>query len=55
MNNIKYEEQSAMDIAYESYCRVYLWDLDTPLPREDFEKRLEEDEDFRKVYGPETE
>lgn len=49
---MEYTEQTEMDIAYESYCRVYLWDLDEPLPREDFEKRLEEDEEFRDVWGP---
>jgi len=45
-------EQSAMDIAYEEYRRTYLWDLDTPLPRDKFEKRLEVDEDFRNIWGP---
>lgn len=53
MNNIQYEEQTAMDIAYETYRRVYLWDLDEPLSREDFENRLSTDEDFRKTWGPE--
>jgi len=52
MNNITYEEQSAMDIAYEEYRKTYLWDLDTPLPRDKFEKRLEVDEDFRNIWGP---
>lgn len=46
-------EQTAMSIAYETYRRVYLWDLDEPLSREDFENRLSTDEDFRKTWGPE--
>lgn len=45
-------ELSAMDIAYEEYRRTYLWDLDTPLPRNDFEKRLDNDEDFRNIWAP---
>lgn len=46
------EELSAMDIAYEQYRRTYLWDLDTPLPRKDFEKRLDNDENFRNIWAP---
>jgi hypothetical protein len=41
-----------MDEAYNSYYRTYTWDLDDPLPRKEFEKRLREDEDFAAVWGP---
>lgn len=42
---------TAMDEAYNSYYRTYTWDLDDPLPRKEFEKRLREDEDFAAVWG----
>lgn len=47
----KVEIQNELDIAYESYKRVYLWDLDEPLSKEKFKERLQIDEDFRKVWG----
>lgn len=45
------EIQNQLDIAYETYKRVYLWDLDTPISKEDFEVRLREDDNFRSVWG----
>lgn len=50
------EEEDAhhtpMDEAYNSYYRTYTWDLDEPLPKKAFVKRLKEDEEFAKVWGP---
>jgi len=48
-NNYTKEE---LDKAYNTYTRVYIWDLDEPLSREEFEKALEDSEDFTKVWGP---
>lgn len=41
-----------MDEAYNSYYRTYTWDLDNPLPKKAFVKKLVEDEEFRKIWGP---
>lgn len=43
-----------MDEAYNVYYRTYTWDLDEPLPRRQFEKRIREDEEFAKVWGPKS-
>lgn len=43
-----------MDEAYNIYHRTYTWDLDEPLPRKQFEKRIREDEEFAKVWGPKS-
>jgi hypothetical protein len=45
------EKETQIDLAYTTYCRVYLWDLDEPLPKEEFAKKLKEDENFRAVWG----
>lgn len=47
-----FEVHTAMDEAYNVYERTYTWDLDEPLERKAFEKRLKEDEDFAAVWGP---
>lgn len=47
----KYTKEE-LDKAYDTYTRVYIWDLDEPLSREEFEKALEDSEDFTKVWGP---
>ena len=47
-----FEVHTAMDEAYNVYERTYTWDLDKPLERKAFEKRLKEDEDFAAVWGP---
>jgi len=41
-----------LDRAYKTYTRVYIWDLDEPLSREEFVKALGESEDFTRVWGP---
>ena len=41
-----------LDRAYKTYTRVYIWDLDEPLSREEFVKALGESEDFMRVWGP---
>ena len=41
-----------MDEAYNTYYRTYTWDLDDPLPRKAFEKRLREDREFAAVWEP---
>jgi len=41
-----------LDIAYNTYTRVYIWDLDEPLSRKEFEKALKENKDFTRVWGP---
>ena len=43
---------TTMDEAYNSYYRTYTWDLDDPLPKKAFMKRLKEDEEFAAVWGP---
>ena len=47
----KYTKEE-LDKAYDTYTRVYIWDLDEPLSREEFEKALEDSEDFTNVWGP---
>ena len=47
------EEPTQIDSKYEMYCRVYLWDLDEPLSLGEFKQKLQEDENFRAVWGPE--
>lgn len=47
-------QPTSMDEAYNIYYRTYTWDLDEPLPRRQFEKRLREDEEFAKVWGPKS-
>ena len=55
-NTWEYEDDDAgptqIELKYETYCRVYLWDLDEPLSFEEFKQKLEEDENFRAVWGP---
>ena len=46
------EEPTQIDLKYEMYRRVYLWDLDEPLSLEEFKQKLQEDENFRAVWGP---
>ena len=43
---------TSMDEAYNTYYRTYTWDLDEPLPRKAFEKRVREDKEFAAVWGP---
>ena len=47
------EEPTQIDSKYEMCCRVYLWDLDEPLSLNEFKQKLQEDENFRAVWGPE--
>lgn len=47
------EEPTQIDLKYEMYRRVYLWDLDEPLSLDEFKQKLQEDENFRAVWGPE--
>ena len=47
-NTWEYDE----DNAYNTYTRVYIWDLDEPLSREEFEKALKENKNFTRVWGP---
>lgn len=46
------EEPTQIELKYKTYCRVYLWDLDEPISIEEFKRKLEEDENFRAVWGP---
>jgi len=41
-----------LDKAYDTYTRVYIWDLDEPLSREEFEKALKEKKNFTRVWAP---
>ena len=41
-----------LDKAYDTYTRIYIWDLDEPLSREEFEKALKEKKDFTRVWEP---
>ena len=43
---------TVMDEAYNTYERTYAWELDEPLERKAFEKRLKEDKDFAAVWEP---
>ena len=51
-NDDKEYTKEELDKAYNTYTRVYIWDLDEPLSREEFEKTLKESENFTRVWGP---
>lgn len=53
--NIKYLVENGCNIwngdAYKRYERVWNWDLDEPLPMEQFIERIKTDDEFSKVWG----
>lgn len=53
--NIKYLVENGCNIwngdAYKRYERVWNWDLDQPLPLEQFVERIKTDNDFAKIWG----
>ena len=53
--NIRYLVENGCNIwngdAYKRYERVWNWDLDEPLPMEQFVERIKADDEFSKVWG----
>ena len=53
--NIKYLVENGCNIwngdAYKRYERVWNWDLDEPLPMEQFIERIKTDNEFSKIWG----
>lgn len=53
--NIKYLVENGCNIwngdAYKRYERVWNWDLDEPLPMEQFIERIKTDSEFSKIWG----
>jgi len=53
--NIRYLVENGCNIwngdAYKRYERVWNWDLDEPLPMEQFIERIKTDDEFSKVWG----
>src|SRR6056300_572396 len=39
------------DDAYNRYCRVWNYDLDKPLSKEDYIKKVKTDDEFAKIWG----